>query len=63
MFSTQLIVTILLNICLEQFNGADAPTKILSPNIRVNTICPGIVDTTWRLNYFDSESYNEFKKK
>jgi len=35
--------------------------RTLAPEIRVNAICPGFVDTTWALSWHSEESYRSFK--
>jgi 3-oxoacyl-[acyl-carrier protein] reductase len=36
--------------------------RSLAPQIRVNAICPGFVDTTWALAWQDEAAYEIFKK-
>lgn len=35
----------------------------LAPEIRVNAICPGFVDTSWALAWQDADSYARFKQR
>ncbi|KFL30013.1 hypothetical protein JP75_18135 [Devosia riboflavina] len=35
----------------------------LAPEIRVNAICPGFVDTNWALAWQNSDSYEHFKRR
>jgi 3-oxoacyl-[acyl-carrier protein] reductase len=36
--------------------------RTLAPAIRVNAVCPGFVDTTWALAWYDEQSYNAFRE-
>lgn len=35
--------------------------RTLAPRVRVNSVCPGFVDTTWALSWHDEASYSDFK--
>lgn len=37
--------------------------RALAPSVRVNAVCPGVVDTEWRLNWQTPEEYNAFKQE
>jgi 3-oxoacyl-[acyl-carrier protein] reductase len=36
--------------------------RSLAPEIRVNAVCPGFVDTTWALSWHSEASYESFKR-
>jgi 3-oxoacyl-[acyl-carrier protein] reductase len=35
--------------------------RALAPEIRVNAVCPGLIDTRWHSARFDAEDYKKFK--
>lgn len=35
--------------------------RALAPEVRVNAVCPGVVDTSWRLAWQSAEEYDRFK--
>jgi 3-oxoacyl-[acyl-carrier protein] reductase len=35
--------------------------RVLGPEIRVNAICPGLIETRWHLSRFSKEDYAKFK--
>ncbi len=37
--------------------------RSLAPHVRVNTVCPGVVDTGWRLQFMSPDEYDSFKEK
>ncbi|WP_457940378.1 SDR family NAD(P)-dependent oxidoreductase [Mesorhizobium sp. 10J20-29] len=37
--------------------------RSLAPHVRVNTVCPGVVDTGWRLQWMSTEEYEAFRTK
>jgi 3-oxoacyl-[acyl-carrier protein] reductase len=38
-----------------------ALARSLAPEIRVNAVCPGLIETRWHLDRFDKEGYAKFK--
>jgi 3-oxoacyl-[acyl-carrier protein] reductase len=38
-----------------------ALARALAPEIRVNAVCPGLIDTRWHSARFDPEDYAKFK--
>jgi 3-oxoacyl-[acyl-carrier protein] reductase len=38
-----------------------ALARSLAPNIRVNAVCPGLIETRWHLSRFSKEDYAKFK--
>ena len=38
-----------------------ALARALAPTIRVNTVCPGLIETRWHMARFDTEGYAKFK--
>jgi len=38
-----------------------ALARALGPAIRVNTVCPGLIETRWHKDRFDAEGYAKFK--
>jgi NAD(P)-dependent dehydrogenase (short-subunit alcohol dehydrogenase family) len=38
-----------------------ALARALAPNIRLNTVCPGMIETRWHKDRFDAEGYAKFK--
>jgi len=38
-----------------------ALARALAPAIRVNTVCPGLIETRWHKDRFDAEGYAKFK--
>ena len=38
-----------------------ALARALAPAIRVNTVCPGMIETRWHKDRFDAEGYAKFK--
>lgn len=36
--------------------------RALAPDIRVNAVCPGLIETRWHRARFDEEAYAKFKK-
>ena len=38
-----------------------ALARALAPTIRVNTVCPGMIETRWHKDRFDAEGYAKFK--
>jgi len=38
-----------------------ALARSLAPEIRVNTVCPGLIETRWHLSRFSPEDYAKFK--
>jgi len=38
-----------------------ALARALAPTIRVNTVCPGMIETRWHKSRFDAEGYAKFK--
>ena len=38
-----------------------ALARALAPAIRVNAICPGMIETRWHKDRFDAEGYEKFK--
>jgi 3-oxoacyl-[acyl-carrier protein] reductase len=38
-----------------------ALARSLAPTIRVNTVCPGMIETRWHKDRFDAEGYAKFK--
>jgi 3-oxoacyl-[acyl-carrier protein] reductase len=37
--------------------------RALAPAIRVNAVCPGLIETRWHTSRFDAESYARFKER
>lgn len=37
--------------------------RALAPTIRVNAVCPGLIETRWHTSRFDAESYARFKER
>ena len=40
-----------------------ALARALAPQIRVNTVCPGMIDTRWHADRFDAENYAKVKER
>ncbi len=38
-----------------------ALARALAPEIRVNAVCPGLIETRWHLDRFDADGYARFK--
>ena len=39
-----------------------ALARALAPQIRVNAVCPGLIETRWHLSRFSQEDYARFKQ-